>query len=251
MKIIISPAKKMAENVELFETTSMPKYLSQAKTLLNHLQKLTYDELKALWKCNDAIAQQNFDRLQAMDLEKNLTPALLAYQGIQYQYMAPEVLETAQYEYLSKNLRILSGFYGVLRPFDGVTPYRLEMQSKLSVMDAKNLYAFWNKQIYEEVAADTDVILNLASKEYSKCVESFVTEASSFVTCVFGEVIDGKLIEKGTYAKMARGEMVRFLAQQQAETIEQVKEFNRLGFCYAQAFSSETTIAFVRSEETC
>ena len=83
-------------------------------------------ELQALWKCNDAIAKRNVERLSAMDLRRRLTPAILSYEGIQYQYMAPRVMETAQLDYLQEHLRILSGFYGLLRPLDGVTPYRLE-----------------------------------------------------------------------------------------------------------------------------
>ena len=85
--------------------------------------------------------------------------------------MAPAVLEDGQWEYVQEHVCILSGLYGVVRPLDGVTPYRLEMQTKVSLPNVKNLYEYWGDKIYREVSADTEVIVNLASKEYSKCVE--------------------------------------------------------------------------------
>ncbi|WP_339307086.1 YaaA family protein [Paenibacillus sp. FSL R5-0519] len=91
------------------------------------LQKLSYDELKAMWKRNDAIAEQNVERIRNMNIKADLTPAIYAYEGIQYQYMAPGVFQHEELAYLQQHLRILSGFYGILRPLDGITPYRLEM----------------------------------------------------------------------------------------------------------------------------
>ena len=127
-QIIISPAKKMKIEPDILPYRGMPCYLSKAEILAEYLQSLSYPELKKMWKCSDKIAKQNAERLKGMDLTQNLTPAILAYEGIQYKYMAPQVLEEQGLEYIEKNLRILSGFYGILRPFDGVIPYRLEMQ---------------------------------------------------------------------------------------------------------------------------
>lgn len=93
--------------------------------------------------CSDKIAELNFLRFQEMKLERNLTPAVLSYEGIQYQYMAPKVFTQNAWDYIQENLWILSAFYGVLKPLDGVTPYRLEMQAKARVNGSKNLYEFW------------------------------------------------------------------------------------------------------------
>ena len=142
MRIIISPAKKMVVDTDNFAIDTLPAFLEQAEQLKAALQKMSPAELQALWKCNDAIARLNVERLSAMDLRRRLTPAVVSYEGIQYQYMAPGVMETAQLDYLREHLRILSGFYGLLRPFDGVTPYRLEMQAKLSVDGHRDLYDF-------------------------------------------------------------------------------------------------------------
>ena len=140
-----------------------------------------------------------------MDLNKRLTPAILSYEGIQYQYMAPAIFEKGMLDYIQEHLRILSGFYGVLRPMDGVTPYRLEMQARASIDGSKNLYDFWGEELYEEVRDESGIIINLASKEYSKAIEGFLTPKDTMITCVFGDLEDGKVVQKGTYAKMARG----------------------------------------------
>ena len=144
MKIIISPAKKMNVDTDSLPIDSLPPFLPQTERLLSALQTMSPKELQSLWKCNDNLAQLNIERLKAMTLRQNLTPAILSYEGIQYRYIAPGVMSAGQLEYLREHLRILSGFYGLLRPFDGVTPYRLEMQAKLSVDGAKDLYALTN-----------------------------------------------------------------------------------------------------------
>ena len=164
-----------------------------------------------LWKCNDAITRLNIERLEQMDLCRRLTPAILSYEGIQYRYMAPGVMETSHLDYLREHLRILSGFYGLLRPFDGVTPYRLEMQARLETDGCRDLYQFWGDRLARQLASETDLVLNLASKEYSRAVEPYLPETVRFLTCTFGERKDGKVIEKGTMCKMARGQMVRWL----------------------------------------
>ena len=130
MKIILSPAKKMNVNMEILQYMDLPEYLSQTEEILSWLRSKSYEELKKLWCCNEKIAQQNYERLQHMNLYRQLTPAVLSYEGIAYQYMAPAIFEDGQFDYVQEHLRILSAFYGVLRPMDGVTPYRLEMQAK-------------------------------------------------------------------------------------------------------------------------
>ncbi len=247
MRIIISPAKKMNVDTDTLAPEGMPVFMEQTGQLLKWMRDLSYEEAKALWKCNDKIADQNYRRFQEMDLTKNLTPAVITYEGIQYQYMAPAVFGGKEAEYVQEHLRILSGFYGVLKPFDGVVPYRLEMQAKAS--DAGDLYRFWEDRIYREVTDKDHFILNLASKEYSRCVEKYLQPEDVFLTCVFGELADGRVKQKGTFAKMARGEMVRFLAERQAEDPEQIKEFDRLDYHYSEEYSDEKELVFLRKPQ--
>ena len=119
MRIIISPAKKMNADTDSLPVRDLPVFLEQTEELCSELQGKSPEELQKLWKCNDQITALNVERLRQMDLRRNLTPAVLAYEGIQYQYMAPNVFTNREYDYIQEHLRILSGFYGVLRPFDG------------------------------------------------------------------------------------------------------------------------------------
>lgn len=246
MKVIISPAKKMNIDTDTLPPMGLPVYLDKTKMIMEWLKELDLDALRSIWKCSDKIAELNFKRLQFMDLEHGLTPAILSYEGIQYQYMAPAVFEDSQFSYIQESLRILSGFYGILKPMDGVTPYRLEMQAKVAIGETKNLYQFWKDCLYQEIIDDSHVIINLASKEYARCVEAYLQPEDRYITCIFGEIIKGKVVQKGTYAKMARGEMVRFMAENQVKNPEKLKEFDGLGYQFRENFSNENCYVFIK-----
>ena len=246
MKIILSPAKKMNIVTDILDYTGLPEYIQQAEDIMHCLQSKSYAELKDIWQCNDKIAEQNYMRLKNMDLHRHLTPAVLSYEGIAYQYMAPTVFEDKQFDYVQEHLRILSGFYGVLRPMDGVTPYRLEMQAKASIDGHKDLYDLWGSSIYKSIRDDDRVIINLASKEYSKCIEKYLKAQDTYITATFCEADKGKLVTKPTYAKMARGEMVRYMAEMQIEDPVEIKNFDRLGYVYRDDLSSDLEYVFER-----
>lgn len=269
MKIIISPAKTMKVDREAHDVKGLPRFLDETKFLMDEIRKLSYDDAKSLWKCNDKLAELNFQRFAEMDLEKNLSPAVFSYEGIQYKNMEPGVFSDEALEYIGKHLRILSGFYGVLRPFNGVTPYRLEMQAKLAVNGCKDLYAFWGGKLYESLANECCVtcdgdseneggsegwrddgtpftILNLASKEYSQAIEKHLEPNCRFVTVDFGELFNGKVKQKATLAKMARGDMVRYLAEGNVTELEEIKEYNGFGFKFSEEFSRKDRMVFVK-----
>lgn len=246
MKVIISPAKKMRRE-DGIDYDGLPVFLEKTEVLMAYIQRLSYEEAKALWKCNDKIAALNIERFKYMSLTRHLSPAILSYEGLQYQHMAAEVFDSQQLTWAQEHLRILSGFYGVLKPLDGIVPYRLEMQARLSLLNYRTLYDFWGNAIYNEVIGHDKVIFNLASQEYSKCIVPYLKTGDVFITCIFAEEIDGKLRQKGTLAKMARGEMVRFLAENQVETPEDAKTFNQLGFAFDREKSTDTTYVFVKS----
>ena len=246
MKIILSPAKKMIVDTDNLAPVELPVYIDKTAEVLNWMKSKSKEELKAIWKCNDKIAEQNFNRLGNMNLYQMLTPAVLSYEGIAFQYMAPSVFEDRQFEYVQNHLRILSAFYGVLKPMDGVTPYRLEMQAKVRIGDAKNLYEYWGDFLYRSVIDDSRIIINLASKEYSKCIEKYLSDKDKYITVTFCEQSGDKLVTKGTYAKMARGEMVRYMAEKEIENPADVQTFDRLGYNFRRDLSSEIEYVFER-----
>lgn len=242
MKIIISPAKKMME-CDYPEPQGLPLYLEKTTRLQNYLQGLSPGELKTILQANKEIIDLNFRRYQTMNLRGNLSPALLSYDGIQYKYMAPQVFTQDELDYVQDHLRIISGFYGILRPLDGVTPYRLEFQAQLKIGGRRNLYDFWGKDIYN--ALEDNVILNLASGEYAKAIKPYLKQEDTFITCIFGTLEGGKIREKGVYVKMARGRMVRFMAENAIEYLDDIKNFQELGFVYSPELSGKKNYVFL------
>ena len=229
MRIIISPAKQMREDTDSFACSGLPVFMEKTRILMRWIQSLSYEEQKKLWACSDKIARQNAERYAQMDLQKKLTPAILSYDGIQYTYMAPAVFEDGQYDYVQEHLRILSAFYGVVRPMDGVVPYRLEMQAKAAVGGHRNLYDFWGDSLYREVTDDSRIIINLASREYSRCIEKYLQPDDRFIT--------------------SRGQMVRYMAANAITEPEQIKAFDWSGYRFREDLSSDAEYVFVRTEE--
>lgn len=242
MKIIISPAKKMKVQEE-FEVKSLPLLLNQTKQLHHHLKQLSVQDIAQIMKCNEKIAQTTSCYYQEMKFDEKLTPALFAYVGLQYQHMAPHVFTDEECDYVSKHLFILSGFYGILRPFDGIRLYRLEMQTKLPKYD---LYDFWNDQLANICYKENDIVINLASKEYSQCIQKYLKENQQLITIHFMSEVNGKLKIKATEAKMARGAMVRYMATHQIEDIEKIKQFNDYQYVYSPSLSTTTDWVFIK-----
>lgn len=246
MKLIISPAKKMNEELDFLPPEGEPQFIERSQILLDYLKGLDYPALKALLRCNDQLTALNFQRYAVMDLHSRLTPAVLAYEGIQYRYMAPRFFSWEQYGYLKERLRILSGFYGLLRPFDGVTPYRLEMQARLRTSFCTDLYGFWGTSLALALAQETDTVVDLASKEYSRAVLPHLPRSVRVVSCTFAQRKGDKLLESGTQCKMARGEMVRFLTESGETDPEAMKGFDRLGYRFHPELSGTERLVFVQ-----
>lgn len=233
-------------DTDTFSINKMPKLLEDTKIISDILKAKDYKELKELWQCNEKIASLNYERLKSMDLLNSLTPAILAYEGLQYQHMAPQVFSQNALDYIEDRLRILSGFYGVLTPFTGVVPYRLEMQAKLQINDKKDLYDFWSDKLYKEVIDTDKTIINLASKEYSKAIQKHIKDDDRFINVEFVIEENGKIKQKATHAKMARGQMVRFMAENSIDCVDDIKKFNDNGYEFSKEYSDENKIVFIR-----
>lgn len=256
LRIIVSPAKKMNITDEYSCVPTQPVFLPDTTELHHILTEMSWEDLKKLWQCSEKLTDQNHERLHSLTLKDAITPALLSYEGIQYQYMAPHIFSDAQWDYVSKHLRILSGFYGILKPTDKVIPYRLEMQAKLKTETTKDLYEFWGEKLYtelikhkhlESMRSESNIqILNLASAEYSKSILPFVQSPATCVTCIFGELINGKVKVKGTQAKMARGEMVRWMAEHQIKVIKEIQDFDCLDYIFDEKRSCDTEYVFLK-----
>lgn len=244
-KIIIAPAKKMRIDPDSFPVQTQPQYRRQTAQILARLRQLSYDEVRTLWQCSDKIAKPNYQWLQEMDLTHRQTPALFSYSGLQYSYMAPDIFTQPALDYAQNNLRILSGFYGILRPFDGIVPYRLEMQAHLQVEHKADLYAYWGNQLYQALTPRPEPIVNLASLEYAKAIRPYLSPGQAMIDVVFASQINGRLKTKATLAKMARGAMVRFLAEHQITAPTDLKYFDHPDYRFDKTMSTPTKFIFV------
>lgn len=248
MKIIISPAKKMRRE-EYVAPLHRPMFLKEAGELLSFLRSLSDSEMAKVWKVKGALLSSSLSSLSMLSLEDIGSPAIFSYDGIQYTYMSPSSFTDSMLEYAEKNLRIISGLYGLLRPLDGVGTYRLEMESPISIPGYGDLYSYWGGKIASSLMEDDRLLVNLASAEYSKAVLPYLPSTVTVVTPVFLDWEKGRYVSKGVYAKMERGEMVRFLAETGAETVEDIKKFSSRGYEFSRFLSDSNTLCFVRKDE--
>ena len=235
MKIIISPAKQM-KPVDLNLEMSEPIFLNKANELVLHIQNLEYDTLKKYLNCSDTLALQAYELYQSFE-QQETSPALLTYAGIQYQYMHSQVFDDSELDFLQNHLYILSALYGLLKPLDEIRCYRLEMQAKIPF----RLYDFWKDDLARQI--NDPILLNLASEEYAKCIRKY----KKLIDVRFVEKHKDKYVEKGVYAKMARGAMVRFIAINRIENIEEIKNFKEFDYEYAPEMSHEFLYVFKRN----
>ena len=249
LRIITSPAKKMRVVDAPPWPVREPAFLPRAQRLVEELRALTRDEAQALWRCSDRLADLNYERFQHMDLSRDTTAAAVAYEGIQYTHMAPDVMDEDTLAWLDQHLRVLSGFYGILRPLDGVVPYRLEMQARLAVDGARNLYEFWGPDLYESIAAEgCDLIVNVASVEYARAVTPWVrADGPQVLTCLFCVERDGRLRQPATEAKAARGTFIRWCAERGVAEPGELRAFAERGYALDEARSDAGTLVFVRA----
>ena len=248
MKIIISPAKKMRRE-EYVAPLHRPMFLKEAGELLSFLRSLSDSEKAKVWKVKGALLSSSLSSLSMLSLEDIGSPAIFSYDGIQYTYMSPSSFTDSMLEYAEKNLRIISGLYGLLNPLDGVGAYRLEMESPISIPGYGDLYSYWGGKIASSLMEDDRLLVNLASAEYSKAVLPYLPSTVTVVTPVFLDWEKGRYVSKGVYAKMERGEMVRFLAETGAETVEEIMKFSSRGYEFSRFLSDSNTLCFVRKDE--
>ncbi len=257
MLAVISPAKRLdfergAENPSM----TQPALWDESLRLLKHLRGMKAHEVGALMKLSDKLAELNYQRFQTFPLKpsKSLSgrPALLAFDGDTYQGLDASSMTTKSMDYARDHLFILSGLYGLLRSFDEIHPYRLEMGTKLNNERGKDLYAFWEHRITEQLQNHADVnkakwLCNLASTEYFKSVKTSKL-GIAVVTPVFHEVQNGKGKVVGLMAKRARGMMARFIMDKRVKTPQGLKSFDKGGYAYNPELSNDNTMVFQRAK---
>jgi len=252
MKIITSPAKLMnIENKTDMLKSTTPKFIDEAAFIQSYLKEKSPKYLSDLMEISQKLADENWERNQnwkAKPSAKESAPAMFAFTGEVYRGLDAKTLDKKAVDYLQKNYRMLSGLYGLLKPSDKIMLYRLEMGRSFEFEHYKNLYEFWREKVTEQLNSELksrDLILNLASSEYSKVLDKKKLNAP-VIDFDFYEMKDGKLKTIVVYTKHARGLVVRFCAETQAKTLNDVKAFNLEGYRIDEELSSKTKLVFTR-----
>ncbi|AUC15534.1 hypothetical protein BTO06_10445 [Tenacibaculum sp. SZ-18] len=252
MKIIISPAKSLdfetPANVKEF---TQPRFLEQAEKLNKKLKTISRKNLSVLMKISDDLASLNYERNQQWSLPfdtANAKQAIYSFTGEVFRGIDVTTLDESKVPVLQKKLRILSGLYGLLKPLDLIQPYRLEMGTRLKVGRKDNLYQFWGNDLADSLNSeleDNELLINLASTEYFKALPKKTLKVQ-MVTPVFKDLKNGQYKTIMTFAKKARGLMVRYIIENDIESLEQLKGFDTDGYRFTEELSSDYELVFTR-----
>ncbi len=252
MKIVISPAKSLDFETKLPTARfTQSEFLSKSETIHKTLKKKKPKQLMELMSISEKLADLNWQRNQEWTTPftiENARPAVYAFNGDVYTGLDAYTIAEDKLDNLQDKLRILSGLYGVLKPLDLMQPYRLEMGTKMEIGAKKNLYEFWKKTVTDslnkELSKD-ELFINLASNEYFSAVDTKVLKAN-VITPEFKDYKDGKLKMISFFAKKARGLMVRYIIDTNAETIDDLKQFNYDGYAFDANLSKGNKLVFTR-----
>lgn len=252
MKIITSPAKLMnISNTTEFLKPSKPTFIQEAALIQSYLKEKSPKFLSELMEISPKLAEENWERNQnwkANPTVKESAPAMFAFTGEVYRGLDANTLSKEAVDYLQKNYRMLSGLYGWLKPSDKVMLYRLEMGRNFEFKDYKNLYEFWQDKVTTQLNSELkkkDLVLNLASNEYFKVIDKKKVNAP-IINFDFYELKSGKPKTIVVYTKHARGLVVRFCAETNAQTLNDVKAFNYEGYRIDEERSTDSNLVFVR-----
>ena len=245
MKVLLSPAKSMREENTI--KGDIPIFIKETKTILNKMKSLSSKEIRELMSVSDKIAKINYDRFQNFFKQKSGCAAFI-FDGAVYKSLNIENFNKKELKLANEQIRILSGMYGMLRPMDKIVPYRLEMGTRISIKDKKDLYDFWKKSLTEHLDSNikkNELIVNLASVEYSKAIDLNYF-GDRVINPIFKEKKGDDYKVVAVHAKRARGLMARWIIQSRASSATNLKDFNLEGYRYSSALSSDLVPVFVR-----
>lgn len=250
--VILSPTKTLdLEALDSNIESTTPQLLNEAEMVMNVLKNFTSNDLISLMKISKNLAEVNFFRNKEWKKYNGKTEksCILSYKGEVYKSLMAETFSEEEMKFCNEKFRILSGLYGVLRPLDGIKPYRLEMCTKLSIDSKKNLYDFWRNiisdLIVKEVKLNKDrTLLNLASEEYYKVLS--LDNKVNIITPVFKEKKDSEYKIVSMYTKKARGVMANYIIRNRISNVENLKTFKEEGYLFNKDLSNDDTWVYTR-----
>ncbi len=252
MKILLSPAKSLDFKSELPTTkTSSICFEEEAHYLNSILKSKNPKELSELMSISSKIADLNYERNHSWSLpftKSNARQAVYAFSGDVYRGLDAYSIDINKIDFLQNSVRIISGLYGLIKPLDLIQPYRLEMGTKLAFDSNKNLYDYWRKKITEQLNLELDdkePILNLASKEYFKAIDTKVIKTDVY-SANFKQLKNGEFKTIAIFSKKARGMMTRFIIDNNITDITDIKSFDYDGYILHEELSTDKELIFCR-----
>jgi len=249
MLAIISPSKTQDFSQCDIDIFSQTRQIESSNKLIGILKNKSKSQIAKLMSISEKLSELNFDRFQNFHLPftlKNAKQAILAFKGDVYNGINAPELSHEDLEFAQGKVRMLSGLYGVIRPLDLIQPYRLEMGTKLSNEKGSDLYDYWGSDISSVLNEDeSDLIVNLASNEYSKAIDKKTLNAD-ILDIVFKEKKGDTYKVIGIYAKRARGLMVNYIIRNRLDKPEDLKDFTDEGYRFDKSLSSDSSWVFLR-----
>lgn len=254
MLVLLSPAKRMRFEQDIPENKKrIPQFHDSALPLVNKLARMSKPQLMKLMSISNDLARENQERYRTFAPDGRsgtLAQAIYAFNGEVYWGLDSDTLSAAELKFADKHLRVISGMYGYLKPLDAIQPYRLEMGSSLSVGRKKNLYEYWKEMLHDAIEEDlkklkSDSIINLASKEYFKAVETAKPDAC-VINISFKEYRNEKLRSIQFNLKRARGYLARFVIENKITDPELIKGFDTDGYTFAEDMSTDQDWLFIK-----
>ncbi len=244
MIAILSPAMRMHTMGELPQTE--PQFLREAELLHQQLCALLPHQLESALCVNSELALRAFADMQVFSRQKQAVAAAFGYHGLCYRALGPASFSADERQFMQEHLRIVSAFYGLLRPFDNMQPYRLEMQT-IGVPNYPDLYEFWGEKLCRALFRDTNCVLSLCSREYEKAILPYVSPEERAIRCEFLIPDKGKLLMKPTQVKAARGRMARYIIKNRIDDPQALMAFGEDGYCFAPYRSTPKLFVFTKS----
>ncbi len=253
MKILLSPAKTLDfDKTVPVDDYTIPQFLPESKKLVDILKKKSFKELAELMEISNDLAKLNHSRYQEWKTPftiKNSRQCVFTFAGPVYQGFDFIAYKNQDYKRLQDTVRIISGLHGLLRPFDLIQAYRLDMHTPLKNPSGKDLYAFWRQKVTDVLKKECkDLLVNCASKEYFEAVD-FSQLKCKIITPHFKNMKNGKYQVIGLVAKKARGMFADYLVRNNLTKIEDFKKFNRDGYKFDEKSSTPTELVFLRSKK--
>jgi hypothetical protein len=238
MKILVSPAKSLNfEDKVQTSINSKPLFHNDAIKINSELKKESIESLCDLMGISSKLGELNWTRNQDFTKDSNYSKqAIFAFNGDVYDGFDIDSLDHEKHQLVNNVIRILSGLYGILKPFDHIKPYRLEMGTKFSINGNKNLYDFWKSKVTNQLKselAEDELIVNLASNEYFSVINSKKV-SNIIISPQFKDFKNGNLKIISFYAKKARGLMSRFIIDNNVKSVNEILSFDSGGYSYSK-----------------